>query len=46
VSTFLSRTGEALAIFDNKDFSRFSVKVLFAVIEDNSVSLFVIPAKH
>ncbi|QKX54988.1 uncharacterized protein TRUGW13939_02078 [Talaromyces rugulosus] len=31
---------ETLSTFDNKDFSRFSVKVLFAAIKNNGVSLF------
>lgn len=40
VDILLQDWDETLAIFDDKDFSSFSVKVVFAVFEDSCVSLY------
>lgn len=40
VNILIGDWDKTLSIFDNKDFSSFTVKVLFAAVEDNSVSLF------
>lgn len=40
VNILIKKWKETLSIFDNKDFSSFKVKVLFAAVKDNGVSLF------